>query len=63
MLELLKRALARIVSEPAVVLGVVIAAVTATTTQTWQGYAAAILTALLRFVVSPVPAIDKRSDT
>ena len=48
-------------NEPLVVLGVVVAAVTATTTQTWQGYATAAAVALMRFVVTgpytaPAPA-------
>jgi len=44
----------KIADEPAVTLAVVIAAVNAVTVQTWQGYATAVVTALLRFVVSPV---------
>lgn len=42
----------RIANEPAVVVGVVVAAVNATTVQTWQGYASAVLIALVRFVVT-----------
>lgn len=48
----LKKLFLKIINEPAVVLGVVVAAINATTVQTWQGYAAAITTALLRFVVT-----------
>lgn len=52
----LKRTFRRIASEPAVTVGVVIAAANTAVDQTWQGYAAAIATALLRFAVSPVVA-------
>lgn len=55
-----RRAIDRIVSEPALVLATVVAAVNSTGAgeQTWQGYAAAIGIALLRFAVSP--AKDRR---
>lgn len=49
-----KTAWAKVVNEPAVVIGVAIAAVNAATVQTWQGYASAVAAALIRFVVSPV---------
>ena len=52
MVELLRKTLARLVNEPAVVLAVVVAAVNSVTDQTWQGYAAAVGTALLRFIVT-----------
>lgn len=42
----------RIINEPAVVVGVAVAAINATTVQTWQGYASAIVFALVRFVVT-----------
>ncbi len=48
----MKAILQKIANEPAVVLGVVIAAVNATTNQTWQGYAASVAVALLRFLVT-----------
>lgn len=54
MTNALKAAWAKVSGEPAVVLGVVIAAVNGATSQTWQGYAAAVAVALLRFVVTPV---------
>lgn len=58
----LKKLWLTVLNEPAVIVGVVIAAVNATTTQTWQGYAAAIVTALLRFVVTgPITAQGKTS--
>lgn len=44
----------KLLREPAVVVAVVIAGVNTATDHTWQGYAAAVLTALIRFVVSPV---------
>jgi urease accessory protein UreF len=50
----IKKVIQRIASEPAVTLGVVIAAVNASVDQTWQGYAVAVVVALLRFAVSPV---------
>lgn len=49
----LKRIVNRIVREPAVTLGVVVAAINTAESQTWQGYALAIVIALGRFVVSP----------
>ena len=52
MVELLRKTLARLSNEPALVFGVVCAAANAVTVQTWQGYAAAIGTALLRFIVT-----------
>ena len=45
--------LARIVREPAVILGVVVAAINTTQDQSWEGYGVAVATALLRFLVSP----------
>lgn len=47
-----KRLFATIGNEPAVIVGVIIAAVNATTVQTWQGYGSAVLAALVRFVVT-----------
>jgi hypothetical protein len=51
---MLKAAGVKIASEPAVTLGVVIAAVNTATDQTWKGYASAVAVALMRFAVSPV---------
>lgn len=53
MSKFVHKVISKIVSEPAVTLGVVVAAVNATTVQTWQGYATAIVIALGRFAVSP----------
>jgi hypothetical protein len=54
-MEVLKSVWNRIESDPAVVMAVIVAAINSTPVgdQSWQGYAAAIVTALLRFVVSP----------
>lgn len=53
MLNSYKQLWQRILREPAVVVGVVVAAVTSATDQSWKGYAVAVGVALLRFVVSP----------
>lgn len=45
-------ALKKLGNEPAVILGVVVAAVNGATDQSWKGYAAAVAIALLRFVVT-----------
>lgn len=50
----LKAIYKKVTEEPAVTLGVVTAAINAATVQTWEGYAVAIATALLRFAVTPV---------
>lgn len=42
----------KIANEPAVTVGVLIAGLNAATVQTWQGYASAVLVALVRFVVT-----------
>lgn len=42
----------KLINEPAVAVGVIVAAVNATTVQTWQGYGSAVLIALVRFVVT-----------
>lgn len=52
-MEYVKRVLNKIVREPAVTLGVVVAAVNTAQDQSWRGYALAVLIALGRFVVSP----------
>jgi hypothetical protein len=52
------RAIDRLISEPAVTLAVVVAAINTATDQTWQGYATAIAIALGRFVVSPAYSRD-----
>lgn len=52
----MKRIFQRIASEPAVTVGVAVAALNTATDQTWQGYATAVVIALLRFAVSPVVA-------
>lgn len=43
----------RVAREPAVTVGVVVAAVNTATDRTWKGYAAAVGIALFRFAVSP----------
>lgn len=48
-----KRAWNAIASEPAVTLGVIVAAVNTATDQSWKGYATAVVAALFRFAVSP----------
>ena len=50
----LKTVINRIAREPAVTLGVVVAALNTATDQTWKGYAVAVVIALGRFAVSPV---------
>jgi len=52
-MSVIVKAYHKILDEPAVTLGIVFAAVNASTNQTWQGYAAAAAVALLRFAVSP----------
>lgn len=42
----------KVINEPLVLFAIVIASLNATTEQTWQGYAVAVITALLRFVVT-----------
>lgn len=54
MVEFVKKCLNRIAREPAVTLGVVVAAVNTADDQTWKGYALAVIIALGRFAVSPV---------
>lgn len=49
----MKAIINKIVSEPAVIAGVVIAALNAATVQSWEGYTAAVVAALVRFVVTP----------
>jgi hypothetical protein len=48
-----KRAINRVVREPAVTLGVLVATINTAEDQTWKGYGLAVLIALGRFVVSP----------
>lgn len=43
----------KIASEPAVTVGVIVAAVNSAVDQSWQGYASAVGIALFRFAVSP----------
>lgn len=49
----------RVKNEPAVVLAVAIAAVNTATDQTWAGYAAAVATGLLRFLVFGPESVEK----
>jgi hypothetical protein len=49
----LKRVWNVVASEPAVVAGVVVAAVNTATDKTWKGYVVAVGLALFRFAVSP----------
>ncbi len=50
----IKKLLTPILREPAVTLGVVVAAINTAQDHTWKGYALAVLIALGRFIVSPV---------
>lgn len=50
-MDFLKALARRVINEPAVVLGVVIAAINTAQDQTWKGYAVAVGVALLRFAV------------
>lgn len=52
-MKFVRRAINRVVREPAVTLGVLVAAINTAEDQTWRGYALAVLIALGRFVVSP----------
>lgn len=54
----IRRAIDRVVANPALVLATVVAAVNGVTEQSWQAYGAAAGIALLRFAVSPV--VDNR---
>ena len=56
----IRRAVDRIVSNPALVLATVVAAVNSTPVgeQTWQGYGAAVGIAVLRWAV--IPVLDRR---
>lgn len=52
-MKLIKPIWNRIASEPAVTVGIIVAAVNTAVDHSWQGYASAVGIALFRFAVSP----------
>lgn len=54
MLDLIKKGAKEFVSSPPLVVGVIIAALETATDQSWEGYATAVVVALIRQVVRPV---------